>query len=458
MYNRLREHLRKTEWYHPGISLLLACSGGVDSMVMLRLFKELAGEDDIMLTVGHVNHHLRAESSADEEFVRRYCAERNLNVLTERVSLEDEREKTGESVEMAARRLRYHHLEKMRQSAGAAFICTAHTKSDQAETVLMRVLKGAGLTGLQGIRRQRGYIVRPLLDFSRAEIMAFARDQQVPFRQDVSNFDVTIQRNWIRHQLLPEIQENLNPNVVDTLVRVARVQGEMEQYLSSVGDEAYTLTVVERAPGEIILDISTFRNYFTAIQKIIIFKCLSDLGFSAHSLNFSHMQQVLSIVLDGDSGSELSLFGELKILKDRTEALFTTEPIIRPFQERFQPDTTVRVKEFTFTSSINSTVTNDRLMSPNDMTAYFDWEQIHGFDLCWRNWKEGDMLRLPNGGTKKVSDVWTDNKVPVWQKHRIPLLSERNEVLWIPGVKRSGRGWVTPKTKKVLTITAIRKT
>lgn len=426
-------------------------------MVMLSLFGEVAREDDVLLTIGHVNHQLRPESTADEEFVRRYCEEHELSILIERVDVAGEHTHTGESMEMAARRLRYHHLEQMRKAAGASLICTAHTKSDQAETVLMRVLKGTGLTGLQGIRRQRGRIVRPLLDFSRKEILRFAREEQVPFREDDSNYDISIQRNWIRHQLLPQIQEQMNPNIVDTLVRVSRVQSEVEEYLSYIGEDAYANTIVERVPGKIILDISSLRRYFTAIQKVIIFNCLSDLGFSEHSLNFSQMQQVLGILTGGDSGSELRLFDELKVFKDRTQALFTTEPMDQPFQERFQPNTTCRVNDFTFTSSIDSAVTRDMLLSSNEMTAYFDWEQINGFEIYWRNWDDGDVLRLPDGGTKKVSDVWIDNKVPVWEKHRIPLLAGREEVLWIPGVKRSGRGWVTPETKKVLKITAVRQ-
>ncbi len=457
MYEPFLHNLRKAEWYHPGDSLLLACSGGVDSMVMLRLFREAAREDGVLLTVGHVNHQLRPESTADEEFLRRYCEEHELSVLIERVDMAGERDHTGESMEMAARRLRYHHLEEMRKTAGASLICTAHTKSDQAETVLMRVLKGAGLTGLQGIRRQRGCIVRPLLDFSREEIVRFAKDRQVPFREDVSNFDVSIQRNWIRHQLLPQIREQMNPNIIDTLVRVSQVQREVEEYLSYIGEDAYANTIVERASGKIILDISALRRYFTAVQKIIIFKCLSDLGFSEHSLKFSRMQQVLGILTGGASGSELRLFDELKVFKDRTQALFTTEPIDQRFRERFQPNSTCRVRDFTFISSIDSTVTRDRLLSSNEMRAYFDWDKIGGFELYWRNWDEGDVLRLPDGGTKKVSDVWIDNKVPVWEKHRIPLLAGREEVLWIPGLKRSGRGWVTSETKKVLKITATRQ-
>jgi len=433
---------------------MLACSGGIDSMVMLSLFLKAYADKKNALVVGHVNHHLRAEAGSDQEFLTKFCESHNVRWIVEHVDVDNRCQQTGESEEMAARHLRYEALEKMRQSFAASWICTAHTKSDQAETVLMRILSGSGMYGLQGIRAQNGKVVRPLLDFSRDAIQQYAEENNIPFREDASNDDVTIRRNWIRHELLPQIEKAYNPAVVEALDRFSHIQTEYAEYMAEAGDKAFTEALLDRREQEIILDISIFRNYFTAIQKSVIFKCLSDLGFSLQTLNFPQMEQLIRTIQDGEPGSLFTFGKKGHVLIDRSKIFLSGDGVEWTFREPFHPDTEISLGKYRITTELRSDVTGLDYRSSNEMVAFFNWDDLDMKDLFWRTWEQGDTMKLHGGHTKKMSDIWIDNKIPVWEKSRIPLLASGSKILWAPGIKRSGTSWITKETRKILKLTA----
>lgn len=435
--------------------MLLACSGGMDSTMMLHLFHRVAFEAGIEVTVGHINHQLRKAADQDEQFVRTKCESLGVECMVERVDVRAACAKTGESQEMAARRLRYSALEQMRRQAGARYICTAHTKSDQAETVLMRVLEGTGVTGLQGIRRRRGNIIRPLLGFTRNEIRDYAETHQFAYRDDSTNQDLSIRRNWIRHRLIPQITREVNPSLEETLTRVAAVQSEMEDMLSSVAEDAMGTVLIDQTEQKIILDILRLQNYFTPVQKTIIFKCLSELGLRQHSLNFPQMQQLITILTGASSGTSMMLPGGITVLKDRTCVLLTTGGIEQQFQESFQTEGTTRVGGYLITAQRKEVLSESSYDSSQEMEAFFDGETLEEMKPVWRSWRHGDVIRLPHGGTKKLSDVWIDHKVPIWEKYSRPLLAAGQEVLWVPGLKRSGIGWLTTQSQTMIHLIAV---
>lgn len=441
-----------------GDKLLLACSGGLDSMVMVHLFAGAAEREGVELVVGHVNHQLRHAADEDEQFVRDQCASLGLPCLAERVDVSGAMAGTGDSEEMAARRLRYAALERMRCETGATYICTAHTKSDQAETVLMRMLSGAGVAGLQGIRRRRGHLLRPLLHLTRKDIRDFADHHQVASREDASNQDTSIRRNYIRHRLIPQIVAEVNPSLEEALSRIAAVQTEVETMLSSIAEDAMDTVLIEQTEHEIILDILGLQNYFTPVQKTIIFNCLSELGLRQPSLNFPQMQQILTILTSTSSGISMALPGGITLWKDRTRALLTTQSGSADFREDFREAGTTRLGDYLITARELAAVPEQDIRPSRELEAYFDGETLRQLHPEWRSWQHGDIMQLPHGGTKKISDVWIDHKIPVWEKHSRPLLASGRDVLWIPGMKRSGIGWLTKATRSVIHLTARKAT
>jgi len=439
--DKFRRIITESEWIRAGDTLLLACSGGVDSMAMVTLFLEVRDEWDLELVLGHVNHGIRDEAERDAQFVREFGRKNELPVRCEPVDVPGRVNRTGESLEMAARALRYEALETIYESDSADWICTAHTKSDQAETVLMRMLSGAGIQGFQGIRPRLGHVVRPLLGFSRGEIQEFMESRAIPYVQDTTNRDVSYRRNWIRHHLLPDIAGKINPGIEDTLAHISEIHREVAELLNNRSEEAFNHLIITEDEGKIILDITGFRGYLTAVQKAIIFKVLEELDGSGDTLKFPQMNQLYYILISGESGSRMELPGGISVVKSREQALFTSVSVTGDFHLPFTfgltelPGYRVMVESF-------SDVTHEDLRDSNEWIAWFDAEVLQESDLHWRPWKHGDRMVLAGGQHKKVSDIWIDQKVPLWEKHSRPLLVDGSEVLWIPGIKRSGIGWV----------------
>ncbi|MBS1271766.1 MAG: tRNA(Ile)-lysidine synthase [Candidatus Marinimicrobia bacterium] len=457
MLSRFKNIIEQSSRFGMDTVVILACSGGVDSMVMLDLFQRYAKLTPAHLVVAHINHHLRDSADEDEEFLRDYANEQGLEFLARDTDVKSIAEETSQSVEMAARQERYKLLESIREEKDGEVICTAHTKSDQAETVLMRIIHGTGVHGAQGIRRQRGNIFRPLLDFTREEIETSAADHDIPFREDPSNTDQSIERNWVRHTLIPLIADEMNPNVMESLAHFASVQSEVARYMDSETEKALETLLLSQSKHEIILDIRGLRNYFTALQKNIILRCLTDLRASKHAISYPRMAQITDILIEGDSGQKMTLPGGIFLVRDREQALITDRDWKDSFERKFRSDAKLSLGRYTVWVQPKKNVTDSELKSSNEWDAYFDREALAERDLVWRTWEDGDTMQLSNGTTKKLSDIWIDTKTPLWEKHQLPLLAEGANILWIPGVKRSGFGWITDDSKEYLKI-SVRRT
>ncbi len=166
------------------------------------------------------------------------------------------------------------------------------------------------------------------------------------------------------------------------------------------------------------------------------------------------MEQLIRTIQDGEPGSLFAFGKEGQVLIDRTQVLISRDDVQWKFREQLQPDTAVSLGKFLITAELLSNVTGLDFQCSNEMIAYFDWDALGRQDLQWRTWEQGDIMKLAGGQTKKMSDIWVDNKVPLWEKYRTPLLATRSEILWAPGVKRSGRSWITDGTQKILKLTA----
>ncbi|OHB75152.1 MAG: tRNA lysidine(34) synthetase TilS [Planctomycetes bacterium RBG_16_64_10] len=221
------------------VTVLLAVSGGADSVAALRALTRLQGNGPGELVVGHVNHGLRAaESDADERFVREQCHRWGVSCEVERLAPGQLDARSGDGREAAARRARYQRLRAMAERRGARYVVTAHTADDQAETILHHILRGTGLAGLAGIRRARSLgpaatLIRPMLGFRRAELVGYLKALDQPYREDQTNRDLGLTRNAIRHQLLPQLAQRYNVQVVDALLRLGRLAGEAQQVIDA---------------------------------------------------------------------------------------------------------------------------------------------------------------------------------------------------------------------------------
>ena len=282
--------------------LIVAVSGGIDSIVLLDILDQLRGELGYQLHLAHFDHALRPESSADGRFVAEEASRRGLPCTVERRDVGEHAQEEKLSLEEAGRLLRYAFFEEVAGCVGASFVVLGHHAEDQAETVLMRLLRGSGATGLGAMEAVReGRYLRPLLSVRRTEIETYAQERGLCHREDASNRDVHFLRNRIRWELLPLLEE-YNPKITETLNRTARLLKDEDHLLSDLAEEAITAVVCESYNDKITLDSSVLVDYHIAVQRRVVRAVLQGLSAAESPFNFAVVEQILDWIRAGDKG------------------------------------------------------------------------------------------------------------------------------------------------------------
>ncbi len=450
--DRLGQFIRNQKLLPADGRLLLAVSGGLDSVVLLSLFMHL--RDDLGLTLGvvHVNHGIRGdEADADQLFVKKLAEHHHLPFFCTRVDAVAHSRSMKLSLEEAARNLRYDYFQAALTDSGFSCLATAHNANDQAETVLDHFLRGSGAAGLSGILSRRGPFIRPLLPFTRAELVSYASESRLEHREDASNRDLSIRRNRIRHQLIPLIQEHFNPGIMGTLNRSAAIFQQMESQLDVEVKEAFKSLVSLQKKNEIILEIKRFLGYNNLIQTYLLFHCCKNLGIQRTSLNFPKIRKMLDIIQKGEVGRKVEVFGPVALLIDhdgivlgnlekdvpqKKEVDLLRLASVRYHGRDFRWTIHRKDDEFAFTHSRNSEL--------------LDFEKV-GSRICFRTLYAGArFFPLGLGGQKKVADLLSDRKIPIRQKQGTILLETDGDVVWVCGHRIDERFKVTEATRAVL--------
>ena len=374
------------DWRGP---LLLAVSGGVDSMVMLHLVLHSSLRPEI--AVAHVNFMLRpGDCDKDEALVRETCADAGIPFYTKKFDTAAYSTEKGVSIEMAARELRYGWFSELMEAHGYGRLLVAHNRNDAAETLMLNMLRGTGLRGLGGIREINGFIIRPLLGFSRAEIESYAATQGIAYREDTTNSDVDIARNRIRHKIFPEF-EKINPSFLNTFSQEMERFGQANEIL----DELYGTKRAElcrESDGAVCIDIN--RLAAEPHKGYWLFRLLEPYGFTA-----SQIADALEAI-GAQSGKEFRTT-EYRLLRDRN--CFKIYPMAETSTLKLEVTVFDKPEDF------------DPRNHPSD-TLYADADTLPE-TLQVRPWRNGDRF-IPLGmrGTRLVSDFFTDLKLDLEQK------------------------------------------
>lgn len=415
--------------------VLLAVSGGMDSMVLLHLFKQL----DVSFSVAHANFQLRGtESDGDEQFVRDTCARLNIPFFSKRFDTNNHATERHLSIQMAARELRYQWFQELASSEGFQCVATAHHLSDSAETMLLNLLHGKGLPGLTGIPVRNGNVIRPLLFATRQQLVAFATENEIVWREDISNATDDYERNFLRHQVVPSLKE-LNPSLEDTLARTAFRSQQTLSVLHQALDNWKKVHVQERSLG-------------WSIAKSALKDCSSPVLYLSHVLEpiGFHFDQCVSVVeaLDAQSGKQF-FSSSHRVVVDRDELLVSTISI--------SDDTTVLILSpdapvVRAGKTITASVSDNTSIATDPSWASFDMDKI-SFPLTWRMWQPGDRFHpLGMKGSKKVSDYLVDEKISRVAKDQVAVLESAGEIIWVVGYRIDERFRVQPSTQRMLVL------
>jgi tRNA(Ile)-lysidine synthase len=436
MLNQFLENITKKELFEPNQKILLAVSGGIDSMVMLHLFEKSGFDYGIV----HCNFQLRGdESDRDEEFVRKQVLIHGVPSFFQRFDTEEYAQINGISIEMAARDLRYEYFEKIRIEHQYDFIATAHHSDDLIETFFLNLSRKTGIKGLTGIKDKSGKIIRPLLFASRDEIEKFASENYIEFREDSTNSEVFYQRNFLRHRILPLFSE-LNPSYKKNILASIENLKDAEAVYSGYF-EAEIQKVVENATDSHIIDIEKLRK--SERPKLLLLEILT-----AYNFNPSVTEEVFQS-LEGEPGKQFYSKTH-RLVKDR-EKLFVSE--ITEKENRIFYIEAGDIELFApFGINIEKLPGKDFKIRKEKNMACLDFEKLE-FPLLIRKWQQGDYFQpLGMTGFKKVSDFLIDEKIPVHEKENTWLLCSGNKIVWIVGQRIDNRFKVRPETKNIFKI------
>lgn len=417
--------------------LLLALSGGIDSMVLAHLLRSR----NIPFEVAHADFGLRGEESdADRRFVEDWCKGHDIVCHVHRFNTRAEADASGESIQETARKLRYAWFETLRQQRGLKAIATAHHQDDSVETLLFHFFRGTGLRGLCGIPDRQGKVVRPLQRWTRAQVMAYAKEQSVPFREDSSNASAQYTRNKLRHDVLPRLEE-VFPSVRQNL------SGNLERFgeayaLYHAEVERYRRKLLDWRGREAWLPIRKLKNI--PALATLLHEFYAPYGFSGRAEELKAMTKAHPGAVLHSVTHRLIRHGDFLILTSAATAASGHILIQEGEQETHAPDFRLNIRTMTMP---------DRIPALGPEECYADADQLQ-YPLLLRPWKPGDYF-YPFGmkKKKKIARLLIDARVPVHEKEKVWVLESAGRILWVVGVRADERFRVGPKTRQVLAFT-----
>ena len=446
---RMEAFLLRNHLITPRQSILLAVSGGIDSMVMLELFNLLRHRWHLNLGIVHINHQLRGgESEDDEEFVRSAAISHNFHFYSARVDVKAFMHARRCSKQEAARILRYEAIENIRTTVQADAVATAHQANDNAETLLLNIMRGTGIHGLAGIPilRTNGRIIRPLLFATRKEIAAYAERHRIAFREDSSNASLVYRRNELRRVILPALQKRHRTEIIRILNRVLahmRVIEEKMGLLLKKNIKALT----QPAEGTWHLDLLQFSSMLPFVQEEFMVEILKSIGMEVSEKHIG----ILMRLTTAQTGRRAVLGRRILVYRDRDSLLFVPDRKTEEHKTDIVLNHEYSFKDFSF--SAFSTPQKPKRFGDGHSVEYIDASKL-GSRLSLRTWKHGDRF-IPLGmqRSKKVSDFFADLKIPLYRKSHIPIFESNGTIVWICGQRLDDRFKLTEETKKIIKLT-----
>lgn len=412
-----------------GAAITVALSGGLDSVVLLDLLQELQPRWRWRLSAAHFDHRMRAESGADAEWVRALCERRA-------VALRSGRAAARPGGEAEARERRYGFLLQARAELSADWLATAHQADDQAETVLFRLLRGSGMAGLAGIPERRApHIVRPLLPFWRAQIEEYAQARGLDHREDLTNRDLTIARNWLRHDLIPALEAGPMPGLRGQLVELAHLARRAQRVLERLSERAAAGVVLEESNSRLVVARARFMVYDRNIRAHLLRTLVGRIGQRPGRVA---TRCALAFVEKGASGRRIELAAGVLIRREFDRLVIERAaaggggarqaPLVVPGLGSGEGDVRIAGARWRVRWAPGAL----QGASADEEIAGFVPSEL-GFPLTVRSWRPGDRIKTA-AGTRKLKKLFVERRVGRSQRESYPLLADADGVLWVVGL------------------------
>ena len=455
----VRETIDSYGMFAPGDAVLVAVSGGADSVALVHLLHALADEYSLNLAVAHLNHGLReAESDRDAEFVAALAGRFTMPLFLEKKDVPAFQRKWRLSPEEAARRVRYEFFDTVAAQNRYDKIALGHHADDSAELILMNLLRGSGPLGLSGIPPVRNdRYVRPLIGLKRSEIMDYTTQRKIAFLTDSSNADPAYRRNKIRHHLIPELRKSYNPAIVDSLNRLGDILQAEDQWIAGFIEPVFAECILDRGSNWITMGLPGINAVDLAIGRRIIRQAILSVKQDLRRISFLHVDAVVELAQKTKVCASLDLPEGLRVLKDAETLTIKkvgpeTPSDVIEYQYTLTGEGTTFIKEADIAIKVVGIGTDEvpDFREAGKTKAFFDLDCVQ-FPLVVRNFRPGDRFSpLGLDGTQKLKKYFSDHKIPIHQRKKGPILLSEGKIIWVVGHRIDNNVKISPRTRRVL--------
>ncbi len=415
-------------------------SGGTDSMALLHYLNSISEELDFEVVGIHIDHNIRENSSEDASFVLNYCRENGIRAYKFKVDVPKLAQERGVSLEVAARDARYGVFDALVKKCAVDKIAIAHHMSDQAETILLNLFRGTGISGTRGMDLIRdGIYIRPMLFTNKSDILNYIETYQIPYVEDYTNADTTYSRNYIRNEILPMIMKKW-PAVIEKLVSFSKACYDDDEYINKqIIEDAFILEEkTVKIPNSYFL-------YANAIVSRMIFKALRQIGVNK-DIERVHVEMIKDLAINGKNGAKIDLPLNVTAVKE-----YDYLTILNKEKEKIILDKPFKVDEFEVKNFGKIIVKKTKTTKIENNELILDGKKVPK-NAIWRFKENGDIFQKFGGGTKKLKDYFIDKKIPARLRAIIPVLAVDNEILAIAGVEVSEKVRVDENCKSIYKI------
>jgi tRNA(Ile)-lysidine synthase len=445
--------IKKYQMISKGDKVLVGFSGGPDSVALLCALNELKTQLGIKIYALHINHQLRAKAAdEDEKFARGFCKAKRIKIRCVRINVFEYAKKNKMSIEEGARVIRYEYLEKEVKRIGGNKIAVGHNANDNTETVILNLVRGAGLAGLSGIPPVRDKIIRPLIETNRKEILSYLKNIKSNFCHDLTNIELGYRRNFVRHKIVPGL-EKINPNLIETILRTSQIIRDTNQCIIKMCEQVKKDVLVKTSSNLIGVDIEKLLSYNVLIRREIIKQMLPK-------MEFEQIEKVIALAKKS-SGTKLELSDNWLAWREYNKIFIgfkkqnAGEFINQSWQVNIGKKISIpEIGMEIITKSFKGQSLQVKKYNDNNY-ALFDKSKIN-LPLSLRMRRAGDRFIPFKGKETKLKDIMINDKIPTRARDRLPLLCDEKNILWIIGSRRSNFGLINNKTKEILEVKVIK--
>lgn len=455
IFEKVLSTINKYELIKKGDKIVVGLSGGPDSVCLLHILNRMKEEWNLEIYAAHLNHQIRGiEAQKDAFYISKLCEDLGITFFIKSIDVPKYCEENGLSIEEGARKLRYEMFYEIKHNIKANKIAIGHNLNDQAETILMRMMRGTGLQGLKGIDYIRdGVIIRPILDIERHDIEEYCKQNNLNPRIDQTNLESIYTRNKIRLELIPYMKDNFNSNIIESIVRMGNSLRSDNDYIENESLKKFKeLSNITKDSVE--LNLNEYINLHNSIKVRVLRNSIKEILGDTNFIDQRHIDDIIELEEDSKIDKVINLPRGVFVYRKKNSLVFTTKEIVIEdieFCYNIPSNGFIKVREIGTVIETQVISIDKYKASKSDKSCkWFDFNKIKG-GIVVRNRKAGDKIKL-SGGSKKVKDLFIDIKIPKEDRSKIPVIADEQGILSVGNIRNSENYKVDTDTKEVLKV------